>query len=123
MALRCTLADGCSVVVAESFSQSGQSLAVRRRANWHLRRGIQIPTRSRSHRTFRFPRQPERVRSAVLPFAPTRARRFVARATGHRKGQRRKPDREDMMAITDIAAFAHLTDADIENLALELDAI
>ncbi len=27
------------------------------------------------------------------------------------------------MAITDIAAFAHLTDADIENLAVELDAI
>ncbi|BBY00184.1 fatty acid desaturase family protein [Mycobacterium seoulense] len=27
------------------------------------------------------------------------------------------------MAITDIAAFAHLTDADIENLAIELDAI
>ena len=27
------------------------------------------------------------------------------------------------MAITDIAAFAHLTDADIENLAFELDAI
>ena len=27
------------------------------------------------------------------------------------------------MAITDVAAFAHLTDADIENLAVELDAI
>ena len=27
------------------------------------------------------------------------------------------------MAITDVAAFAHLTDADIENLAFELDAI
>ncbi|MGD1173777.1 fatty acid desaturase family protein [Mycobacterium seoulense] len=27
------------------------------------------------------------------------------------------------MAITDIAAFAHLTDADIENLAIELDAV
>ena len=27
------------------------------------------------------------------------------------------------MAITDVPAFAHLTDADIENLALELDAI
>jgi linoleoyl-CoA desaturase len=27
------------------------------------------------------------------------------------------------MAITDIAAFAHLTDADIENLGVELDAI
>ena len=27
------------------------------------------------------------------------------------------------MAITDIAAFAHLTDADVENLAVELDAI
>src|ERR1700743_3885941 len=27
------------------------------------------------------------------------------------------------MAITDIPAFAHLTDADIENLAVELDAI
>src|SRR3979490_367909 len=27
------------------------------------------------------------------------------------------------MAITDIAAFAHLTDADIDNLAYELDAI
>jgi NADPH-dependent stearoyl-CoA 9-desaturase len=28
-----------------------------------------------------------------------------------------------MMAITDISAFAHLTDADLENLAVELDAI
>jgi fatty acid desaturase len=28
-----------------------------------------------------------------------------------------------MMAITDISAFAHLTDADLENLAAELDAI
>ena len=27
------------------------------------------------------------------------------------------------MAITDISAFAHLTDADIENLGVELDAI
>ena len=27
------------------------------------------------------------------------------------------------MAITDVPAFAHLTDADIENLAVELDAI
>ncbi|HEX7322759.1 MAG TPA: fatty acid desaturase, partial [Mycobacterium sp.] len=27
------------------------------------------------------------------------------------------------MAITDIAVFAHLTDADVENLAAELDAI
>src|SRR6202165_5860828 len=27
------------------------------------------------------------------------------------------------MAITDVEAFAHLTDADIENLAVELDAI
>src|SRR6201994_4210793 len=27
------------------------------------------------------------------------------------------------MAITDIAVFAHLTDADIDNLAVELDAI
>src|SRR6201993_4624339 len=27
------------------------------------------------------------------------------------------------MAITDVDAFAHLTDADIENLAVELDAI
>src|ERR1700739_2368192 len=27
------------------------------------------------------------------------------------------------MAITDIPAFAHLTDADIKNLAVELDAI
>ena len=27
------------------------------------------------------------------------------------------------MAITDVAAFAHLTEADIENLAVELDAI
>ena len=27
------------------------------------------------------------------------------------------------MAITDVPAFAHLTDADIENLAYELDAI
>src|SRR5246500_3730387 len=27
------------------------------------------------------------------------------------------------MAITDIPAFAHLTDADIDNLAVELDAI
>jgi fatty acid desaturase len=27
------------------------------------------------------------------------------------------------MAITDIPAFAHLTDTDIENLAVELDAI
>jgi linoleoyl-CoA desaturase len=27
------------------------------------------------------------------------------------------------MAITDVPAFAHLTDADIENLANELDAI
>jgi len=27
------------------------------------------------------------------------------------------------MAITDIRAFAHLIDADIENLAVELDAI
>src|SRR3984893_8756740 len=34
-----------------------------------------------------------------------------------------KPEREETMAITDIPAFAHLTDADIENLAVELDAI
>src|SRR3984893_2936315 len=34
-----------------------------------------------------------------------------------------KPEREETMAITDIPAFAHLTDADIENLAIELDAI
>ena len=27
------------------------------------------------------------------------------------------------MAITDVPAFAHLTEADIENLAVELDAI
>ena len=27
------------------------------------------------------------------------------------------------MAITDVPAFAHLTDADIENLAFELDTI
>jgi hypothetical protein len=27
------------------------------------------------------------------------------------------------MAITDVPAFAHLTDADIDNLAVELDAI
>ena len=27
------------------------------------------------------------------------------------------------MAITDVPAFAHLTDADIESLAVELDAI
>ena len=27
------------------------------------------------------------------------------------------------MAITDVPAFAHLTDADIENLGIELDAI
>ena len=27
------------------------------------------------------------------------------------------------MAVTDVPAFAHLTDADVENLALELDAI
>jgi NADPH-dependent stearoyl-CoA 9-desaturase len=27
------------------------------------------------------------------------------------------------LAITDVPAFAHLTDADIENLAVELDAI
>jgi len=27
------------------------------------------------------------------------------------------------MAITDVPAFVHLTDADIENLAAELDAI
>src|SRR6478672_7339504 len=27
------------------------------------------------------------------------------------------------MAITDVRAFAHLTDADVENLAIELDAI
>ncbi|MGC2566140.1 MAG: hypothetical protein WA488_10510, partial [Mycobacterium sp.] len=27
------------------------------------------------------------------------------------------------MAITDVPAFAHLTDSDIENLAVELDAI
>ena len=27
------------------------------------------------------------------------------------------------MAITDVPAFAHLTDVDIENLAVELDAI
>ena len=27
------------------------------------------------------------------------------------------------MAITDVDVFAHLTDADIENLAVELDAI
>lgn len=34
------------------------------------------------------------------------------------------PDlREETMAITDIPAFVHLTDADIENLAVELDAI
>jgi NADPH-dependent stearoyl-CoA 9-desaturase len=30
---------------------------------------------------------------------------------------------EDIMAITDVPAFAHVTDADIEGLALELDAI
>src|SRR6201994_261741 len=30
---------------------------------------------------------------------------------------------EETMAITDVPAFAHLTDADIENLAVELDAI
>ncbi len=27
------------------------------------------------------------------------------------------------MAITDVSAFAHLTDTDIDNLAVELDAI
>src|SRR6202023_3854221 len=34
-----------------------------------------------------------------------------------------KPEREETMAISDVPAFAHLTDADIENLAFELDAI
>src|ERR1700741_1014263 len=32
-------------------------------------------------------------------------------------------EERETMAITDIPAFAHLTDADIENLAVELDAI
>jgi fatty acid desaturase len=37
---------------------------------------------------------------------------------------RSKPnEREETIAITDVPAFAHLTDADIENLAVELDAI
>jgi linoleoyl-CoA desaturase len=34
-----------------------------------------------------------------------------------------KPEREETMAITNVPAFAHLSDADIENLAVELDAI
>src|SRR6201993_895323 len=34
-----------------------------------------------------------------------------------------KPNRGETMAINDIPAFAHLIDADIENLAVELDAI
>jgi NADPH-dependent stearoyl-CoA 9-desaturase len=33
------------------------------------------------------------------------------------------PQREETMAITDVPAFAHLTDADIENLGFELDVI
>jgi hypothetical protein len=42
--------------------------------------------------------------------------------------ERGKPDieadiREETMAITDIAVFARLTDGDIENMAVELDAI
>jgi len=37
---------------------------------------------------------------------------------------RNKPnEREETIAITDVPAFAHLTDADIENLGVELDAI
>src|ERR1700761_3298615 len=37
---------------------------------------------------------------------------------------RNKPhEREETIAITDIPAFAHLSEADIENLAVELDAI
>src|ERR1700739_4197789 len=39
-------------------------------------------------------------------------------------GTRNKPnEREETIAITDVPAFAHLSDADIENLAVELDAI
>jgi fatty acid desaturase len=34
-----------------------------------------------------------------------------------------KSERKETMAITDVPAFAHLTDTDIENLAVELDAI
>ncbi len=37
---------------------------------------------------------------------------------------RNKPnEREETIAITDVPTFAHLTDADIDNLAVELDAI